>query len=189
MAMKPSPSTLCPTPSAASAAVPKRDVYRVSHMYTTESRTPASESGAPTRNTVGRARQSGASSRIRPRRQAMPIPMRNPPPRTITEARAAGRDGDQRHFHHRPERQRHPHVEPGGRHGGERGGPDQAADPDGIDEVEAEVARHHRDRRRRQLQDDGPKRPDGERAGRAGRADHGAGSYRGAGPGVNERVL
>src|SRR3989440_4074763 len=38
MAMKPSPSTLCPTPSAASAAVPKRDVYRVSHMYTTESR-------------------------------------------------------------------------------------------------------------------------------------------------------
>ncbi len=87
--MKPSPSTLWPTPSAASAAVPKRDVYRVSHMYTTESRTPASESGAPTRNTVGRARQSGASRRIRPRRQAMPIPMRNPPPRTITEARAA----------------------------------------------------------------------------------------------------
>src|SRR5713101_1277163 len=32
IAMKPIPSTLCPTPSAASAGVPKRDVNRVSHM-------------------------------------------------------------------------------------------------------------------------------------------------------------
>ena len=89
MARNPIPSTLCPTPSAASAAVPKRAVYRVSHMYTTESSTPASESGAPTRSSVGTARQSGASSRMSPRLSAMPTPIRNPPPRTITEATAA----------------------------------------------------------------------------------------------------
>jgi len=51
---------------------------------------------------------------------------------------ASSGDRDQPHFHHLPERQEHPHVESGGRDGGERGGPDQAADPDGIDEVEAE---------------------------------------------------
>ena len=87
--MKPTPSTLWPTPSAASAAVPKREVYRVSHMYTIDSSTPASESGAPMRSTVGTARQSGVSSRSSPRRKAITIPMRNPPPRTMTEASAA----------------------------------------------------------------------------------------------------
>src|SRR5207244_13100073 len=54
-----------------------------------ESSTPASESGAPTRKIVGTAPQSGAASRISPRRSAITIPMRQPPPRTSTDAVAA----------------------------------------------------------------------------------------------------
>ena len=51
--------------------------------------TPASDSGAPTRAMVGTARQSGAPSRISPRRRAITAPIRKPPPRTITDAVAA----------------------------------------------------------------------------------------------------
>src|ERR1041385_146974 len=54
-----------------------------------ESSTPASESGAPTRAIVGKARQSGAVKRSSPRRSAIARPSKNPPPRTITEASAA----------------------------------------------------------------------------------------------------
>ena len=54
-----------------------------------ESSTPASDSGAPMRTMVGKARQSGVLMRINPRRRAITTPSRNPPPRTITDANAA----------------------------------------------------------------------------------------------------
>src|SRR2546429_7477955 len=58
------------------------------HVYHREQDTGERERGADAEKR-GTARQSGTSSRIRRRRQAMPIPMRNPPPRTMTEVRAA----------------------------------------------------------------------------------------------------
>src|SRR5438552_10653903 len=55
----------------------------------TDSRTPASDNGAPMRIIVGSVRQSGAPIRTSPRRSAMTRPSKKPPPRTITDARAA----------------------------------------------------------------------------------------------------
>src|SRR5205809_1017440 len=216
--MKPSPSTLCPTPSAARAGVPNRDVNRVSHMYTPESSTPASDSGAPTRSMAGTASQAGAANRISPRRSAIPMPIRNPPPRTITEDEAdrahdrprgeriqhggAGRtcrrvgeslavaprgDRDQPHLHHLAQGQQNPDVEPGRGHRRERRRADQPPHPDAVDQVEAEMARHHRHRGRGEAQDDGSERPDGERAGGTREGGHGAAAGGGGGGGTSLR--
>src|SRR5438128_1495267 len=187
--MNPSPSTLCPTPSAARAGVPNRDVNRVSHMYTPESSTPASDSGAPTRSMVGTVAQSGASKRINPRRSAMPMPIGNPPPRTITDAVAApstpSRGNGPTPAMSTGPRQPDPDVEPGRGHRRERRRPDEPPHPDAVDQVEAEMARHHRHRGRGEAQDDGPERTDGEGAGRAREGGHGDGAA--AGTSVRKR--
>src|SRR5207245_1442003 len=194
-----------------------------------------SESGAPTRKIVGRARQSGASRRMRPRRSAMPTPIRKPPPRTITEARAApstpsrgngptpaissgaspiesNTDAASRRNGVRvsPEARnvastaKHPNTSgPPRSHvrrnwcprrptsaGTGRARTEQPAHPDRIDEVEGEVAGHHCHRGGGEPENDGPERPDGERpATRALDSGHGATSYRGRTPGVNERAI
>ena len=95
-------------------------------------------------------------------------------------------DRNQPHLHHLAQRQQHPDVESRGRDGRERRRADEPPYPDGVDQVEAEMAGHHRHGGGGELQDDGAQRPDGERSGHADGAGHGATNYRSAAPGVND---
>src|SRR5207244_11128846 len=71
--------------------------------------------------------------------------------------------------------------------GGERRGADEPTHPDAVDQVEAEMARHHRHRGRGEAQDDGSERPDGERAGGTREGGHGAAAGGGGGGGTSLR--
>src|SRR5437867_4073023 len=143
---------------------------------------------------VGRARQSGALMRSKPRRNAMTSPSRKPPPRTMTEARAApstpSRGNGPRPMISRGSSRIDTPTEPAsirkgvrvspaarnvasiaknpntsGAPGSQGGRPDEAAHPDAVDQIEGEVARHHRDGGRREPQDDRPQRAGRQRAG------------------------
>ena len=75
------------------------------------------------------------------------------------------RDRNQSDLHHLAETERDPDVEPRGGHGRQGDWPDEAAHPDAVDQIEGEVARHHRDGGRGEPQDDGPQRAGRQRAG------------------------
>ena len=77
---------------------------------------------------------------------------------------SARRDGDEPDLHHLAEAEGDPDVEAGGGHRRERRRPDQPSHPDAVDEIEAEVARHHRHGGCGEPEDHRPQRPDGERA-------------------------
>src|SRR5438093_628405 len=137
----------------------------------TESRTPDNESGAPTRMMVGRLRQSGAGIRSKPRRSAIPRPSRNPPPRTMTDASAApstpsGGNGPTPVIS-RGSSTIETQTEPASIPKGERRRADQPPDPDAVDQIEREMARHHRDGGRGEAQHGAPQWPDRQQAGSA----------------------
>src|SRR5438093_7017837 len=176
MAMKPIPSTLCPTPSAGRAEG-RLDREKAEHERATQE--PGVQIGVSqarhrrrhgheAEQVVGEGEADQAHSRARGE--------------GIQHGRASGAGGrvgaplavasrrhrDQPDLHHLAERQQYPDVEARRRHRRERRRADQSAHPDRIDEVEREMARHHGHGGEGEPQDHWSQRPDRERARGAG---------------------